>query len=61
MTREDQGSGTRTGLGYLQRLFGASATIGTEMAVSALTGAVDGDDVRAIAPAYVAALSAELG
>jgi len=52
---------TRTGLGYLQRLFGAGATVGTEMAVSALSGAVDGDDVRAIAPAYVAALCAELG
>lgn len=47
---------TRTGLDYLQRLFGAGATVGTEMAVSALAGAVDGDDVRAIAPAYVAAL-----
>lgn len=52
---------TRTGLGYLRRLFGAGATVGTKMAVSALAGAIGGDDVRAIAPAYVAALRAELG
>jgi hypothetical protein len=33
---------------YRWRLFGASATVDTAMAVSALAGAVDGDDVRAI-------------
>lgn len=47
---------TRTGLGYLEELFGAPATTGTEMAVAALAGGLDEQTVRALAPGYVAAL-----
>jgi hypothetical protein len=50
----------RVGLEHLSELFGASATLGTEMAVSALAGILDPARVRAIAPAYVNELRAEL-
>jgi hypothetical protein len=50
----------RIGLEHLEKLFGAAATVGTEMAVSALAGILDAARVRAIAPAYVAELQAEL-
>lgn len=50
------GETTRTGLSFLEELFGAPATLGTEMAVAALAGVVDAGRVRALAPAYVAAL-----
>jgi hypothetical protein len=46
----------KTGLGYLDDLFGARATVGTEMAVAALTGGLDERTIRALAPGYVAAL-----
>jgi hypothetical protein len=46
----------QTGLGYLDDLFGARATIGTEMAVAALAGGLDERTIRALAPGYVAAL-----
>ena len=47
---------TRIGLDYLDTLFGARATVGTEMAVAALAGGVNEQTVRALAPGYVAAL-----
>lgn len=50
----------RLGLEHLRGLFGAAATPGTEMAVSALTGILGPARVRAVVPAYVAALRAEL-
>jgi hypothetical protein len=46
----------KTGLGYLADLFGARATVGTEMAVAALAGGVDERMIRAFAPGYVATL-----
>lgn len=46
----------RNGLGYLDELFGAPATVGTEMAVAALAGGLDEQTVRGLAPGYVAAL-----
>lgn len=46
----------KTGLGYLDELFGARATVGTEMAVAALAGGLDERTIRALAPGYVAAL-----
>lgn len=46
----------KTGLGYLHALFGARATVGTEMAVAALAGGLDERTIRALAPGYVAAL-----
>lgn len=46
----------KTGLGYLDDLFGARATVGTEMAVAALAGGLDERTIRALAPGYVAAL-----
>jgi hypothetical protein len=46
----------QTGLGYLDDLFGARATLGTEMAVAALAGGLDERTIRALAPGYVAAL-----
>jgi hypothetical protein len=41
------------GLEKLRALFGAAATPGVEMAVSALTGDVPEDRIRALAPAFV--------
>jgi hypothetical protein len=49
------------GLERLDALFGAPATVGTEMAATALAGIVDPARVRAIAPAYVVELRAQLG
>ncbi|MBA3277537.1 MAG: hypothetical protein H0U22_02190 [Geodermatophilaceae bacterium] len=46
----------RNGLDYLDELFGAPATVGTEMAVAALAGGLDEQTVRVLAPGYVAAL-----
>lgn len=46
----------KTGLGYLDDLFGARATVGTEMAVAALAGGLDERTIRTLAPGYVAAL-----
>lgn len=51
----------RIGLDRLSELFGAAATVGTELAVTALAGIVDPARVRAIAPAYVAELRDGLG
>ena len=50
----------RAGLDHLDELFGAPATLGTEMAISTLAGIVDPAQMRAIAPAYIAELRAEL-
>jgi hypothetical protein len=50
----------RIGLEHLEKLFGAAATVGTEMAVSALAGILNAPRVRAIAPAYFAELRVEL-
>jgi hypothetical protein len=47
---------TRRGLGYLRELFSAPRTLGTNMAVDALEAVVNEATVRAIAPAYLAAL-----
>jgi hypothetical protein len=46
----------KTGLGYLDDLLGARATVGTEMAVAALAGGLDERTIRALTPGYVAAL-----
>lgn len=46
----------KTGLGYLDDLFGARAAVGTEMAVAALAGGLDERTLRALVPGYVAAL-----
>lgn len=47
---------TREGLRYLQELFGAARTLGTNMAVDALETAVPEATIRAIAPSYLSAL-----
>ncbi len=47
---------TRHGLNYLQELFGAARTLGTDMAVDALETAVPEATIRAIAPSYMDAL-----
>lgn len=46
----------KTGLGYLDDLFGAQTTVGTEMAVAVLAGGLNERTIRALAPGYVAAL-----
>ncbi|MGH3854609.1 MAG: hypothetical protein ACRDR6_14150 [Pseudonocardiaceae bacterium] len=47
---------TRQGLDYLAELFGAPRRQGVVMAIDALSAEVDADQVRALAPAYAAAL-----
>lgn len=52
---------TRTGLGHLRSLFRAPRTAGTNMAVEALAGGVEETTVRALPPAYLAALPSAIG
>jgi len=47
---------TRQGLRFLDELFGAPGRPGVVMATAALAPEVDGPQIRALAPAYVAAL-----
>ena len=47
---------TRQGLTYLDELFGAPGRRGVTMAVEALVSEVEAEEIRAIAPAYTAAL-----
>jgi hypothetical protein len=51
---------TKTGLGYLQELFEGAGTLGTQMAVDALSGLVDAREIELLAPAYVRELIAEI-
>lgn len=51
---------TEAGLRYFRSLFGTPAATGTQMAVEALAGAMDGPTVEALAPGYVSDLLAEL-
>ncbi|WP_369243598.1 hypothetical protein [Streptomyces sp. R41] len=51
------GDTARQGMQLLRTLFGAAATPGTNLAIQALAGDVPADRIRALAPAFVAALS----
>jgi hypothetical protein len=51
---------TRQGLVYLDQLFRASAPVGVNLAVQALDGIRNADEIRRLAPAYISALPAEL-
>lgn len=51
------GDTARRGLQLLRTLFGAAATPGTNLAVEALAGDVPAHRIRALAPAFVAALN----
>lgn len=50
------GDTARQGLKLLRSLFGAAATPGTNLAIQALAGDVPADRIRALGPAFVAAL-----
>jgi hypothetical protein len=50
------GDTARQGLKLLRSLFGAAATAGTNLAIQALAGDVPADRIRALGPAFVAAL-----
>lgn len=47
---------TRQGLTYLDQLFGGQRRPGVDMAVAALAPEIDDTQIRALAPAYIAAL-----
>jgi hypothetical protein len=47
---------TQQGLRYVRQLFGVATAPGVQMAVQALTAVKDPDEIRALAPAYVALL-----
>jgi hypothetical protein len=52
------GDSVRTGIDYLDRLFGAPRATGVELAVANLAGAVAEDELRAVMPGYVEAVLA---
>lgn len=48
------------GVGKLQKLFGAAGTHGVELAIEAHAGDIPPETIRAVAPAYIRRLAAEL-
>lgn len=58
--REGTAELTRRGVDHLDQLFRAPRSPGVGLAVEALDGIQNGDDIRRLAPAYVAALLVEL-
>lgn len=62
VSHEIAGAATREGLAQLEAQFGGRAAPGVEMAVSALAGgAVDEEQIRRLAPAYIGFLVAAAG
>ena len=55
------GPSVRTGVGYLQELFAYQRAPGVRLAIEALAGALDEEQIRVLAPAFIADLLSAYG